>query len=169
MEEEKGFKYIVRIANVDLDGKKPIGHAMRKIKGVGFMFSHMVCYLAGVDRTKRTGMLMDAEIKKLSEVALHPEQFHAPFWMFNRRKDSITGEDHHLITDQLHFVQDNDVKMLKKMRSYRGLRHAWGLPVRGQRTRSNFRRNKGKASLGVHRSKVAKAAAAPEKDAKKGK
>lgn len=168
MEEEKGFKYIVRVANVDLDGKKPIGHAMRKIKGIGFMFAHMVCSLAGVDRTKRTGMLMDVEIKKLSEVVLHPEQFHAPVWMFNRRKDYSTGEDHHLITDQLNFVKDNDIKTLKKIRSYRGLRHAWGLPVRGQRTRSNFRRHKGKASLGVQRSKVGKPAA-PEKDAKKGK
>ena len=38
---------------------------------------------------------------------------------------------------------------MKKIRSYRGVRHGVGLPVRGQRTKSNFRRNKGKASLGV--------------------
>jgi small subunit ribosomal protein S13 len=51
----------------------------------------------------------------------------------------------------LKFAKENDVKMMKKIKSYRGLRHQWSLPVRGQRTKSNFRRNKGKGSLGVKR------------------
>ena len=48
---------------------------------------------------------------------------------------------------------------MKKIRSYRGVRHGIGLPVRGQRTKSNFRKNKGKVSLGVAK----KAAAKPDK------
>ena len=39
----KDFKYFVRIVNTDLDGNKSIGNALRKIKGVGFMFSNMLC------------------------------------------------------------------------------------------------------------------------------
>ena len=54
------------------------------------------------------------------------------------------------------FTQDNDIKMLKKIKSYKGIRHSLGLPVRGQRTRSNFRKNKGKV-MGVKRKEGAKA------------
>jgi small subunit ribosomal protein S13 len=46
---------------------------------------------------------------------------------------------------------------MKKIRSYRGVRHGIGLPVRGQRTKSNFRRNKGKVSLGVAKKETTKA------------
>ena len=50
----------------------------------------------------------------------------------------------------LSFTQDNDIKMMKKIKSYKGVRHILGQPVRGQRTKSNFRKNKGKV-LGVKR------------------
>ena len=55
----------------------------------------------------------------------------------------------HLINTDLDLSKDGDIKRMKKVKSYKGLRHTWGLPVRGQRTRSNFRKNKGKVSLGV--------------------
>jgi len=51
---------------------------------------------------------------------------------------------------------------MKKTKSYKGLRHQWGLPVRGQRTKANFRKNKGKSSLGVQKKRV-KAPAKKEK------
>ncbi len=76
-------------------------------------------------------------------------KFGTPVWMLNRRKDLELGEDRHLITSDLTFTQDNDIKMLKKIRSYKGVRHILGQPVRGQRTKSNFRKNKGKVHLGV--------------------
>jgi len=60
------------------------------------------------------------------------------------------------LVGDLKFTKENDIKLLKKVKSYRGMRHALGLPVRGQRTKSNFRRNKGKASLGVKRAKGSK-------------
>ncbi len=154
------FKYIVRIANTDLDGNKPINHSLTKIKGVNFMFSNMVCGLADVEKRKKTGNLTEKEIAAIFAVLKDPLKYNAPVWMLNRRKDYETGEDKHLITVDLNFVKDNDIKRLKKIKSYRGLRHQWGLPVRGQRTRSNFRRNKRKGgSLGVSRSPQAKKAA----------
>ena len=55
------------------------------------------------------------------------------------------------------FAEETDIKRMKKTRSYRGVRHGMGLPVRGQRTKSNFRKNKGKASLGVAKKAAAKA------------
>jgi len=151
--EQKDFKHIVRVVNTDIDGNKPIGMALRKIKGVNFMFANMVCSLAGVDKKKKTGYLLDEEVKKLDEVMKNPSKYNAPSWMFNRRKDYDDGIDKHLLTFDIGFTQDNDLKRLKKIKSYRGMRHAFGLPTRGQRTKSNFRRNKGKVT-GVKRKKI---------------
>ena len=155
--ENEEFKHLVRIANTDLDGNKPIYHALKKIKGVSFMFSNMVCSLAKVDKQKKTGYLNDDEIKRIDGAVKDPSKLNGPAWMFNRRRDPVSGEDKHLLTSSLTFEQENDIKMMKKMRSYRGMRHSFGLPVRGQRTKSNFRRNKGKSSLGVKKKAAAKA------------
>lgn len=143
---EKEFRHIVRIANTDVDGNKTIYLALQKIKGVGFMFSNAVLNAAGISKTEKTGYLSDQDAARLGEVIKAPEKFNIPSWLYNRRKDYESGEDMHLITSDLTFVQQNDKKRLQKIKSYRGLRLSWGLPVRGQRTQSNFRRNKGKVS-----------------------
>ena len=78
--------------------------------------------------------------------------------MVNRRNDYDTGQNKHLLTGDLQFTVENDIKMMKKMKCYKGVRHILGQPVRGQRTRSNFRRNKGKV-MGVRRSSGAKSSA----------
>lgn len=163
---QDSFKHIVRIANTDLPGNKKILYTLRKIKGVGFMFANVACNVSGVSHEKKTGDLDEDEIRKLDSVIREPVKFNIPCWMFNRRKDYETGEDKHIILGNIKFITDNDIKRLKKIKSYRGIRHALGLPVRGQRTKSNFRRNKGKVSLGVIKSKTA--APKPEdKDKKK--
>ncbi len=146
------FKHIVRVANTDLDGRKAILFALRKIKGVNIMFANMALNSIGIDKTKTTGDMLDAEIKQLNDFILNPVKHGAPTWMLNRRKDFETGEDTHLLMADLDFTKENDIKRMKKVKSYKGLRHQWGLPVRGQRTKSNFRRNKGKG-LGVKRKK----------------
>ncbi|MBU0979559.1 MAG: 30S ribosomal protein S13 [Nanoarchaeota archaeon] len=146
----KDFKYIVRVLNTDLDGHKAIAQAMLKIKGVGFMYSSMVCSLAGIDRAKRAGNLSEAELKAIDTIVKNPHTAGVPKWMMNRRNDPETGEDKHLFTSDYMLTKDNDIKILKKIKAYRGMRHALGLPVRGQKTKSNFRRNKGKVT-GVKR------------------
>ena len=50
----------------------------------------------------------------------------------------------HLLTGNLTFYKENDIKRMKKIKSLKGMRHQKGLPVRGQRTKSHFRKNKGK-------------------------
>lgn len=154
--EDKDFKYFVRIANTDLDGKKPVAFALTKIKGVGVMLSSALCNIAKVDKTKRVGYLEDADVKKLDEIIANPLKHDLPAWMINRRKSYEDGKDYHLISAELTFTKENDIKRLKKVKSYRGIRHGLGLPLRGQRTKSNFRRNKGKGSLGVKKKAGAK-------------
>lgn len=153
---EQEFNHIIRIVSADIDGNKKIMDALRKVYGVSFMFANMVCNFAKVDKTKKAGFLTDKEIEKLEDVIQNPAKYGAPSWMLNRRKDFETGEDKHLTSADLKFFKDNDIKMLKKIRSYKGVRHMEGLPVRGQKTKSKFRKNKGKV-MGVKRRAGAKA------------
>ncbi len=150
------YRHLVRVANTDLDGRKQLKQALLKIKGVGFMLANAICEVSGFDKRMKAGNLTDQQASKLTEVINSPLSHKIPNWLLNRKKDPETGEDKHIITGDLDFIQSNDVKMMKKTKSYKGLRHQWGLPVRGQKTKSNFRRNKGKVSLGVQRKKAGK-------------
>ena len=62
--KQADFRHIVRVANTDLEGAKPIKQALTKIKGVGFVFANATCKLSGVDETKKTGELSAAEVDK---------------------------------------------------------------------------------------------------------
>jgi len=153
---DKDFKYFVRIANTDLDGNKQISYALTKIKGVSYMLSNALCNIAHIDKAAKTGFLKDEQVKKIDSILADPLHFGLPIWMMNRRNNYEDGKDYHHITTDLTLAKENDIKRLKKIRSYRGIRHGLGLPLRGQRTKSNFRRNKGKGSLGVKKRAGAK-------------
>ncbi|MFC1753508.1 30S ribosomal protein S13 [Thermoproteota archaeon] len=139
-EGQRDFKHIVRVANTDLDGSKKISHALLKIKGVGFVMSNALCMFAKVNGGKKAGVLSSDEVQRLEKVLKHPIASGIPIWMLNRRKDYETGEDIHLLGADLKYQKDNDIKILRKIKSYKGMRHSWGLPVRGQSTKSNFRK-----------------------------
>lgn len=155
-EQKQELKYFVRIANTDLDGNKPIQHALIKIKGISFMFSNAILNVADIEKTKKAGYLTDNEANKIDDVIKDPSKFRIPAWLFNRKKDPEDNADKHLTGATLSFTQDNDIKMMKKIKSYKGVRHSLGLPVRGQRTKSNFRKNKGKV-MGVRKKEGSKA------------
>lgn len=138
------FKHIVRVCNTDLKGEKAILYALTKIKGVNVMYANMALSISGIDKTRKAGELSETEVSKIDEILKSPAKYHVPTWMFNRRQDYETGDDKHLLGSDLTLEKDNDIKRMKKVKTYKGLRHQWGLTVRGQRTKSNFRKNKGK-------------------------
>lgn len=154
MDQKDDFKYIVRIGNTDLDGNRKLASSLTRVKGISFMFANAVCNAANVDKLKKVGNLKEDEIKRINEVIKDPTSFKLPDWLFNRRNDLTDGGSKHLFSTDLVFNNDNDIKMLKKMKSYKGIRHILGLPARGQKTRSNFRKNKGKVNLGVQKKQV---------------
>ncbi|MCX8194480.1 MAG: 30S ribosomal protein S13, partial [Candidatus Pacearchaeota archaeon] len=96
----------------------------------------------------------DADIEKITKLIKNPN---FPGWLLNRRKDIETGADRHLITTDLDLAREFDIRRMKKIKSYKGIRHILGQPVRGQRTKAHFR--KGKA-IGVSRSKTKPASSA---------
>ncbi|MDL5502530.1 MAG: 30S ribosomal protein S13, partial [Candidatus Methanoperedens sp.] len=65
-----------------------------------------------------------------------------PAWMVNKQNEIMSGEDKHLIGTDVLLGLNEDLNTMKKMRSYKGLRHERGLRVRGQRTRSTGRRGR---------------------------
>lgn len=152
MEEKENFKHIIRVMSTDLKGNKGIMLALQKITGVSDMFANMICKKAKIDKTKIAGKLSSEEVKNIEDIFLNLDKHKVPKWMYNRRKDYETGKDIHLITSDLKFTKQNDIKRMQMTKSYKGLRHAARLPLRGQRTKSNFRNKRGK-SLGVKRKK----------------
>ncbi len=143
---------LIRVANADLKADKSIFIGLTKIKGVSFMFANAICKVLNLDKSIKASDVDEATITRIEQVIENPLKFNFPLWLLNRRRDPETGEDKHISLSDIKFIKENDIKLMKKIKSYTGLRHQWGLPVRGQRTKSNFRRNKGKA-MGVKRKK----------------
>ena len=145
-EGKKELRLLVRMGEATLDGKKPIYQELRKVKGVSFMLSNAVLHKLEIDKAAITGELSDDIIDKLERTLKQPEGI--PKWLLNRQADPESGEDKHLIASDLNYVKENDIKRLRRIKTYRGLRHAAKLPLRGQRTKSHFR-NKSKKSSGI--------------------
>ena len=148
----KDIKGIVRIAETNLDGSLLVSRAIRKIKGISFSFSHAISNVFEASE-KRVGELTEEEIEKLEDIIYNPQKYGIPSWLFNRRKDYETGKDMHLIASQLTFTTNMDIERQKRLRTWRGIRHQLGLPVRGQKTRT--RRRTGR-TVGVQRKKEGK-------------
>ena len=137
-----------------MKGKTPVRIALTKVKGVGFVTSNSIIKLMKLDPNKQIGMFEDDELTKLEDFLREPKGL--PKWAVNRKFDPRSGKDEHLIASDLMIREKEDLDYLKKRKAYRGMRHAFGLRVRGQRTKSSGRRS-GKA-LGVHRKKGMKPA-----------
>ncbi len=136
--EDSEFKYIVRIANTDLQGEKPVVVALPGVKGVGVRTAEILADQLGLDRRARIGDLPDEKIEEI-EKTLKELPDVVPPWLLNRRKDFETGADHHRIGAELDLGLRDDINLMRKIRCYRGIRHETGQKVRGQRTRSNGR------------------------------
>ena len=145
---EEDFKHMIRIARKDINGNKAIQNALADIKGVGKALSRAIGINMGLDLNQKIGYLSDDEVNKIEETIRDPKSLDIPDWMLNRRNDYGTGETGHLIESDLMMTLREDLNRMKKTRSYKGRRHEVGLPVRGQRTKSTFRKG---SSVGVRR------------------
>lgn len=139
------FKYIVRISNTDIDGEKNVVYGLKSIKGINVQMATLIADKTGIDRYGKIGDLKESQIGKIQET-INNLKSSAPNWMLNRRRDYDTGEDVHLIGSEIDMRLRDEINIMKKIRSYRGIRHERGLPVRGQRTRANSRKG---LALGV--------------------
>ena len=113
---------MARISGVTLPNNKQVWIGLTYIYGIGQKTSHDILAKAGIAETIRIKDLTDSDISKIQEV--------------------INNEL--IVEGELQRVVSSNIKRLKDIKSYRGLRHSANLPSRGQRTKTNARTRRGK-------------------------
>lgn len=114
---------MARISGVVIPSEKQVQIALTYIYGIGPKHSSTILAAAKIEPTTRVKDLTEAEENKLREII----------------------DRDYVVEGDLQRLVSNNVKRLKDVNAYRGLRHKSGLPTRGQRTRTNARTRKGKA------------------------
>jgi len=127
---------------------------LTEIKGVGRRYANIVCKKADVDLKKRyvfasrwtlhyvftiissAGDLNSDELERIVTIIQNPLQFKIPRWFLNRQKDIVDGKDSQILSNGVDSKLRDDLERLKKIRAHRGLRHFWGIRVRGQHTKT---------------------------------
>lgn len=150
MSDDSDFKYIIRIANSDVSGEERLVNALTSIRGIGPRISNAIVQKLKLDPNKLAGKLDDKNVVDIENAIMNLNDY-VPDWLLNRQKDYDTGEDIHPVSVELKMTHDEDLNRMKKVKSYKGIRHASGHKVRGQRTYSNGRKG---LALGVSRKKV---------------
>jgi small subunit ribosomal protein S18e len=164
--EKSNFQFILRLLNTNVDGKQKIMYALTKIKGVGRRYSNLVCKKADVDLNKRfvgsscgpdcrlnscsAGEITSEELERIVTIIQNPTQYKIPTWFLNRQRDIVDGKDSQVLANSMESKLREDLERLKKIRSHRGLRHYWGLRVRGQHSKTTGRRGR---TVGVSKKK----------------
>ncbi len=142
------FKHVVRIAGHSCDGSKCLVDALSDIKGVNMRLAFAVARLLDLDPFQRLGYLSEKEIKRIEEVLRDPVGHGIPPYLVNRQKDPETGKYLHLIGSDVDLRMKFDIDLMKKLGTWKGVRHALGLKVRGQKTRTTGRKGR---TVGVQR------------------
>ena len=82
------------------------------------------------------GELNSDELERLVTIIQNPTQFKIPTWFLNRQRDIVDGKNSQVLSNGVDSKLRDDLERLKKIRAHRGLRHSWGLRVRGQHTKT---------------------------------
>ena len=147
----EGFRHIVRIAGTDLHGSEKLPYALAAIEGVSTRTAYAAIRIAGLDPELRAGYLSETQAKELEKIVQDLSKIGMPSWLLNRRKDVETGKDTHLIGADLKLATRTDIERMKATKSWKGIRHALGLKVRGQHTRTTGRTGQ---TVGVSKKKA---------------
>lgn len=139
--ETKDFKHVIRISGRDVPGFLTLKEGFSIIYGIGKRASDavVVAFKKKTNKNiKKIGYLTDDDVVILDNIILNLDK-EVPTWLLNRQK-SMDGSDKHVVMADLRLENRKDLQRLGKTKSYRGLRLQWGLTVRGQKTKSSFRR-----------------------------
>lgn len=122
-----------RVAGVDIPGKKRVVVSLTYIYGIGPTTSRRILKVAGIGEDVRADDLSESDVAKIREVL----------------------DDGYKVEGDLRREVQSNIKRLKDLGAYRGLRHIKKLPCRGQRTHTNARTAKGRKRIAVAGRKIA--------------
>lgn len=100
--------------------------------------------------TLSAGELTSEELERIVTIIQNPTQYKIPTWFLNRQRDIVDGKDQQVLANGVDSKLREDLERLKKIRAHRGLRHYWGLRVRGQHSKTTGRRGR---TVGVSKKK----------------
>ena len=169
------FQHILRVLNTNIDGKTSVMFALTSIKGIGRRYANLCLKKADIPLSRRAGELNEEEVEKLVTImqvgvsmpvqcvvlfedievyhnffVQNPRQYKIPDWFLNRQRDIKDGKTTQVMANILDNKLREDLERLKKIRAHRGLRHYWGLRVRGQHTKTTGHKGK---TVGVSKKK----------------
>ncbi len=142
------YRHIVRIANKDIDGQENLLQGLTRIRGIGLRISRLILNQLQLDPMNRIGYLTDQDVQRIEQTIDNLGKGIIPKWALNRPIDRISGKSVHLTGSDIDFVLRSDIERLKRIKCWRGIRHATGQKVRGQHTRSTGRKG---VAVGVSR------------------
>ncbi len=134
MAEKKNYRKkeeevtLVRVLGKDIRGDIKIKSALTKINGISWAVSNATCKMLELDESRKIQDFSKEELNEIEEFMKDPK---LPVFLKNRRNDFDSGKDVHISGIDLKLRKDFDLKRLKKIKSYKGVRHIVGLPVRG--------------------------------------
>merc|ERR1711973_329100 len=144
------FQHILRVLNTNIEGKTNVMFALTSIKGIGRRYANIVLKKADIPLSKRAGELSEEEVDRIITIMQNPRQYKIPDWFLNRQKDIKDGKFSQVLANSLDNKLREDLERLKKIKAHRGLRHYWGLRVRGQHTKTTGRKGR---TVGVSKKK----------------
>ncbi len=131
-------KIYLKTLRTQLDGNNKLLYGLTQIRGIGKRFAQAIILSTGLNQEMRIGELPERDLKIIEEILINPEGKIPPYF-FNRRKDLRSGDDLHIIGNKLEINLKRDIDRMKRIKSYKGVRHHLHLKVRGQRTKSTGR------------------------------
>lgn len=127
---------LIRIYSKDIPGDRPLYVGLTYIKGISWSISNAMCHLLKLDKRMKISELNKEQIDKIEAFLQKPQIYD---YLKNHQRDYESGESKHILTNELDMTREFDIKRMKQIKSYKGMRHSLKQPVRGQRTRSHFR------------------------------
>ncbi len=139
-DQNENLRYIVRLASTNLDGTKPAVYALSNIKGLGYRASEILLKKINIPLNAKLGEIPEEKINEIRDFIEKRYNEIYPTWSLNHRADIQTGQDLLKVGPEWDVAVQDDINRMKRIKSYKGIRHDKGKKVRGQRTRSNGRK-----------------------------
>ncbi|MGY5851937.1 MAG: 30S ribosomal protein S13, partial [Candidatus Thorarchaeota archaeon] len=112
---EQEYRYIVRLADKDIDGQENLLQGVTRISGVGLRFSKAMLTMLGLDPSMRLGLVTDEDLKRIEAMLKDPLNSGLPQWYVNRPRDRMSGRMLHLTGADLQFAHKNDIDRLRRI------------------------------------------------------